>query len=75
MAEKQDFAWRADKDAVDRQRLIDKAERYTENPSLFKSDLWLNRNCLLGCRQNLVVVLDTLLGHLATDEGNLGLKR
>lgn len=32
-------AKRASKDASDRQRLIDKAERYTENPALFKSDL------------------------------------
>lgn len=54
MAEKQDFAWRADKDAVDRQRLIDKAERYTENPSLFKSDLWL------GGKSYLKVNADTL---------------
>ncbi len=32
-------AKRARKDTVDRQRLIDKAQRYTENPALFKSDL------------------------------------
>ncbi len=32
-------AKRARKDAADRQRLIDKAQRYTENPALFKSDL------------------------------------
>lgn len=32
-------AKRARKDAADRQRLIDKAKRYTENPALFKSDL------------------------------------
>lgn len=30
---------RARKDAADRQRLINKAQRYTDNPSLFKSDL------------------------------------
>lgn len=32
-------ARRARKDAADRQRLIDKAQRYAENPSLLKSDM------------------------------------
>ena len=32
-------AKRARQDAADRQRLIDKAERYTDNPALLKSDL------------------------------------
>lgn len=32
-------AKRARKDAADRQRLIDKAERYAQSPALFKSDL------------------------------------
>lgn len=45
---------RANKDAADRQTLIDKAERYTENPSLFKSDL------SLGGRSYLKVNADTL---------------
>lgn len=49
---------RAHKDAADRQRLIDKAERYTENPALFKSDL------KRGGKSYLKVDADTFTVHL-----------
>lgn len=54
-------ARRARKDAYDRQRLIDKAERYAENPALLKSDM------RRGGKSYLKIDADKLKAQVDTD--------